>query len=217
MGNWLFDLTLIFTRLPITDYYSMRSIYFAIPIMILLAIIQATIMPKFPILGFVPVLAFLVATAWGMLHTLEQGLAWAFIGGLFIDMFSMGPIGATSLAMMAAVTVVILIKRNFPESRVLLPVILGFLASMVFWFFYLLILRIVVPFIIGDPALGINLLLEGTSQPGLSADITRFYTINQATFGYGLLLAFGHALLILPVYWAIYTVERLLTPRRVEI
>jgi rod shape-determining protein MreD len=195
----------------------MRSVYFAIPIMLLLAIIQATVMPKFPVLGFVPLLTLLVALAWGLLHTIEEGVAWAFIGGLFVDIFSITPIGATSLAMMAAVAAVIIIKRNFPESRVLLPIILSFTATLVYWFVYLLILRIVVPFIVGDPALGIDQLLRGTSVPGLSADITSFYTINQTTFGYGLLLAFGHGLLVLPIYWIIYTVERLLTPRQVEI
>jgi hypothetical protein len=132
-------------------------------------------------------------------------------------MFSVGPIGATSLAMMAAISAVILIKRNFPESRVILPIALGFLATLTFWFIYLLILRLAVPIIIGDPALGIEPLLQGTRAPGLSADITRLYTLNQTTIGYGLLLAFGHALLLLPVYWAIYTAERLLKPRRVEI
>lgn len=195
----------------------MRSIYLAIPIMLLLAVVQSTIMPQFPILGFVPLLALLVALAWGLLHTLEQGVAWAFIGGLFVDMFSVTPIGATSLALMAAVTAVSLIKRNFPESRVLLPVILGFLATLVYWFVYLLMMRVAVSFVINRPELGIDLLLQGSRAPGLAADITGQYSINQTTFGYGLLLAFGHGLLILPVYWTIYTIERLLFPRRVEI
>lgn len=185
--------------------------------MLLLAIFQATVMPKFPVLGFVPLLTLLVALAWGLLHTLEEGIAWAFVGGLFVDMFSITPVGATSLAMMAAVAAVILIKRSFPESRVLLPVILGFLATFVFWFIYLLTMRIAVPIIVGDPALGLNLLFEGTSAPGLAADISSGYGINETTFGYGLLLAFGHALLLLPVYWVIYTIERFLKPRRVEI
>jgi len=200
---------------PIT--IPMRSVYLSIPIMLLLAIVQATILPKFPVLGFVPLLVLLVAVAWGLLHTLEEGVAWAFVGGLFVDMFSIGPIGATSLATMAAVAAVILIKRNFPESRVLLPILLSFLASIIYWFVYMLVLRVVVPFIIGDPELGINLLLQGTSTPGLAADITQHYSINQATFGYGLLQSFGHGLLVLPVYWIIYTIERLISPRRIEI
>lgn len=192
----------------------MRSIYLAIPLMLILAIVQATIMPKFPVLGFVPLLVLLVALAWGLLHTLEEGVAWAFVGGLFVDMFSITPIGTTSLATMAAVAAVILIQRNFPESRVLLPIMLGFLATLVFWFVSLFVLRVAVPFIIGEPGLGIDLLLQGTRQPGLAADITQQYNINQTTFGYGLLLAFGHSLLVLPVYWTIYIIERLLTPRR---
>lgn len=185
--------------------------------MLVLAIFQATVLPKFPILGFVPLPVLLVALAWGLLHTLEEGVAWAFVGGIFIDLFSIGPMGSTSLALMAAVTAVIFIQRNFPESRVLLPVILSFLASLIFWFVYLLVLRIFVPFIMNNQALGIDVLLDSSRAPGLSADITRHFNINQATFSYGLLLAFGHGLLVLPVYWLIYSAERLLIPRRVEI
>jgi rod shape-determining protein MreD len=185
--------------------------------MLALAIVQSTVLPKFPMLGFVPLPVLLVALAWGLLHTLEEGVVWAFVGGFFVDLFSIGPLGATSLALMAAVAAVILIQQNFPESRVLLPIILSFLASVVFWFVYLLILRIFVPFIESDPALGLDALLESSRAPGLSADITQQYNINQTTFGYGLLLAFGHGLLVLPIYWIIYNVERLLLPRRVEI
>lgn len=195
----------------------MRSVYLSIPIMLVLAIVQSTVLPKFPILGFVPVPVLLVSLAWGLLHTMEEGVAWAFVGGLFVDLFSVSPLGATSLALMAAVAAVIFIQRNFPDSRVLLPIILSFLASLIFWFVYLFLLRIFVPFIIGNDALGLDLLIQSSRTPGLSADITQFYTINQATFGYGLLLAFGHGLLVLPIYWLIYSTEKLLGPRRVQI
>lgn len=185
--------------------------------MLLVAVFQATVLPKFPILGFIPLPVLLVSVAWGLLHTIEEGVVWALIGGLFVDLFSIGPLGTTSLAAMVAVAAVVFIKRNFPESRVLLPAVFGFMASLIFWFIYLLVLRIAVPFIVNGPALGIDVLLESSRTPGLSADITRMYNINQTTFGYGLLLAFGHGLLVLPIYWIIYTAERLLVPRRVEI
>lgn len=195
----------------------MRSVYLSIPIMLGLAIVQSTVLPKFPILGFVPLPVFLVSLAWGLLHTMEEGVAWAFVGGLFVDLFSVSPLGATSLALMAAVAAVIFIQRNFPESRLLLPIIFSFLASLIFWFVYLFLLRIFVPFIIGDQALGIDVLIRSSRVPGLSADIAGQYSINEATFGYGLLLAFGHGLLVLPIYWLIYSAERILLPRRVQI
>jgi rod shape-determining protein MreD len=196
----------------------MRSIYLSIPIMLVLAVIQATILPKFSILGFVPLLVLLVAVSWGLLHTLEEGVVWAFVGGFFIDLFSIGPLGVTSLASMAAVTAVMLIKRNFPESRVILPILLSFLATLVFWFIYLLVLRLAVPLIINTSSeLGIIALTEGTRSPGLLSELGQYYSINRETFGYGLLMSFGHGLLILPIYWAIYIIERLLVPRRVEI
>jgi rod shape-determining protein MreD len=195
----------------------MRSIYLAVPIMLVLAIIQASVLPKFPILGFVPLPVLLVSLTWGLLHTLEEGVAWAFVGGLFVDLFSIGPMGSTALALMAAVAVVVFIKRNFPESRVILPIILSFLASLIFWFVYLLVLRLFVPLIVGDTALGIDVIITSRRAPGVSADINQYYNMNQATFDYGLLLAFGHGLLVLPIYWLIYSAERLLVPRRVEI
>lgn len=195
----------------------MRSIYLALPVMLVLAIIQATILPKFPILGFVPLPVLLVSLAWGLLHTLEEGVAWAFVGGLFVDLFSIGPMGGTSLALMVGVAVAIFIKRNFPESRVIMPIILSFLASLIFWFVYLLVLRLFAPLIMNDAALGIDVIVASRRAPGITADITQQYNINQANFSYGLLLAFGHGLLVLPVYWLIYSAERLLLPRRVEI
>ena len=58
------------------------SIYFAIPLMLLLAVVQTAVLPKFTILGASPQLPFLVALTWGLLHSREEGMIWAFVAGL---------------------------------------------------------------------------------------------------------------------------------------
>ena len=81
------------------------NFYAAIPLMAVLAILQTAVLPRFPIAGLEPQLVFLVALAWGLLRGLEEGLVWAFIAGLWLDLFSMTPLGLSSLAFMAAVAV----------------------------------------------------------------------------------------------------------------
>ncbi|MCZ7670303.1 MAG: rod shape-determining protein MreD [Chloroflexi bacterium] len=51
-------------------------------------------------------LLLLVVVSWTLLHGLEEGLVWAFVAGLCIDLFSIGPTGATALAYLTAVLAV---------------------------------------------------------------------------------------------------------------
>ena len=78
-----------------------NHLYLAVPLMAVLAVVQTSVLPRFPVLGAVPQLLFLVALAWGILRGLEQGLFWAFIAGFFVDLFSLAPLGISSLAFMA--------------------------------------------------------------------------------------------------------------------
>ena len=58
------------------------TIYLAIPVMLVLAVVQTAVLPRFPIFGLVPLLPFLVALAWGLLRGMNEGIVWAFVGGL---------------------------------------------------------------------------------------------------------------------------------------
>ena len=79
------------------------NFYAAIPLMAVLAVLQTAVLPRFPIAGLEPQLVFLVALAWGLLRGLEEGLVWAFIAGIWADLFSLTPLGLSSLAFMAGV------------------------------------------------------------------------------------------------------------------
>lgn len=186
------------------------SIYLALPLMALLAILQANLLPHFPIFGVVPQLFFLAALAWGMLHGLMEGLVWAFVAGILVDLFSATPLGVTALASMAAVAVAILIRGVLPESRIVVPAVGAALATLVFWLIYSTLLRLLMPLLIDNmPFLGLADLARGVRAPGLIGSVAAGYGLNRNVLALMLQTALVHALLVLPIYWAIYSLERL--------
>jgi rod shape-determining protein MreD len=155
--------------------------------MAILGVVQAAILARFPLLGMVPQLPFLFAVAWALLHGVEEGAVWAFLAGFFLDLFSFTPMGVTSLAFMAAIGAVALLHRHLPVSRFFLPAVLAGLGTLIALLLYLLLLRLT----------------------GYPVDWQRAAALPP--------VAVLHALLVLPVYWALFTLERSLRRRAVEI
>lgn len=163
------------------------NIYIAIPLMALLTVAQTSILPRFPIFGFVPLLPLLIVVAWGLLRSPDEGILWAFVAGFFLDLFSTSPLGSQSLAMMGAVTAVTTIQRSLPASRFLIPALLTAVATLIFLFIYLLLIR-----------------LAG-------------FTIDWELASQIPMIALLHGFLAIPVYWLALVINRRLTPRRVEV
>ena len=105
------------------------NFYAAIPLMAVLAVLQTAVLPRFPIAGLEPQLVFLVALAWGLLRGLEEGLVWAFIAGLWIDLFSMTPLGLSSLALVAMAFLASLSEGRVWRSHIILPLAVALIAS----------------------------------------------------------------------------------------
>ncbi len=163
------------------------TIYLALPVMLALAVLQTAVLPRFPILGMVPQLPLLVALAWGLLRGINEGIVWAFIGGLCLDLFSVAPLGTTALAFMLAITAVTWIENAFPTSRFFLPVVMAALATLIYLFIYLLLLRL-----LGQP---IDLQTVAKLSP----------------------TALLHSALILPIYWIMHLLDQLFRPRPIKI
>ena len=155
--------------------------------MALLAIVQSAILPRIPVFGVVPQVLFLMALAWGLLRGLEQGMVWAFIAGIFVDLFSITPLGLSSLAYMLAVGAAVLLQRVLPPRRLIMTVLLAMLATIIYLLVYFVALR-----------------LFGF---GMSID----------TFLEMLPVALLHGILILPVYLLMQATIKQLQPRRVEL
>jgi rod shape-determining protein MreD len=194
------------------------TIYIAIPLMLLLVVLQAAVLPRFPVLGVAPQLLLLVVLAWTLLHGLAEGMLWALVAGLLLDLFSASPLGVTTLAMMAAMGVAALVQRSFPGSRLLLPIVLALLATAVFWTVSLFLLRLLIPLIVvGATQLSVGALIESNRVPGLAADVTAYYGLGDAAVQLILATAAVHAVLIVPIFWAFRSLDRLFRPGRVEI
>lgn len=163
------------------------SVYLAIPLMLVLGLVETAVLPHFPIFGLSPQLAFLVALAWGLLYGIEEGAVWAFFAGIFTDLFSITPVGVSSLAFMVGITAVIWATQALPTSRVLLPLALAGLATVISFIIELVLLR-----------------LFGT--------ITNFQSITVLP---NILLL--HVLGVLPIYWLLYLINRAIRPRRVQL
>ena len=158
----------------------------AIPLMAVLAVLQTAVLPRFPIAGLEPQLLFLVALAWGLLRGLEEGLVWAFIAGLCLDLFSLTPLGLSSLAFMAAVTGPVLLQGILPPRRLPVAALLAGLGTLIYLVFY---------------AIALGLLGHGLTSAGWAGLLP---------------IILLHAVLILPIYLLVQTFLRVTRPRRVE-
>ena len=118
------------------------SIYLAVPVMVVLSILQSAFLTRFPILGMVPQLPLLVALSWGFLHGINEGVMWAFWAGIGLDLFTAGPMGASALAFVGAVALATWVEQALPPNRIFLPPLLAALATFVSLFSYLLLLRL---------------------------------------------------------------------------
>ncbi|HEX2908982.1 MAG TPA: rod shape-determining protein MreD [Phototrophicaceae bacterium] len=73
--------------------------YISLPILMLAAALQASIVPQFGFLGGRPDLVFLCVVAWAFNAPLRQALVWAFVGGILQDLLSAAPTGVSVIGL----------------------------------------------------------------------------------------------------------------------
>lgn len=163
-----------------------RSLYVGILLMFLLAILQATMLARFPLVGIPLQPALLAAIAWGLLRGPFEGLVWAFIAGMLLDLFSIGPTGATALALMVTVLLLTRLKQMFPQNLILLPIALSGIGITTHLLLY-----------------GVIIWLAGRGHgQQLVSMLPGSVLLNM--------------LLSVPVYWLLFYAERFLYPRRIQ-
>jgi rod shape-determining protein MreD len=98
------------------------SQYAAIALLFLLALLQSTVMPRIELLGVHPDLVLMAVTSWSILRGPEEGMLWALVGGVVMDMFSGAPFGVSTLALLAAGFVAGFGPRDVLRVDILLPI-----------------------------------------------------------------------------------------------
>jgi rod shape-determining protein MreD len=84
--------------------------FLSLPLLALAAIIQASVVPHIRVLGGGPDLVFLMVLAWAIHAPLEEGVVWAFTGGILQDLMSAAPVGMSVVGLVLVVFMVYAVR-----------------------------------------------------------------------------------------------------------
>jgi len=91
--------------------------------MLIAALLQATLLSRLRVLGGQPDLVVVIALAWAVLDRGREGLFWAFVGGLCLDLFSGAPIGLSSLALTPIAFFIGLSDAGLYRTNIVIPIV----------------------------------------------------------------------------------------------
>ncbi len=78
------------------------SLYIALPILMLAAVVQSAWLERLTVMGGRPDLVLVLVVAWALIRGLDEGVLWGFVGGLCCDLLSGGPLGVWTTALTLA-------------------------------------------------------------------------------------------------------------------
>ncbi|MFP4343836.1 MAG: rod shape-determining protein MreD [Anaerolineales bacterium] len=75
------------------------SLIYGVPILILAAVFQSVWFEGLDILGGRPDLVLTLVITWAIIRGMDEGMVWGFLGGLFCDILSGGPLGLWTVSL----------------------------------------------------------------------------------------------------------------------
>lgn len=96
------------------------------------ALLQSTVMPRITVLGMHPDLLLMAVTSWSLLRGSEEGMLWALIGGVALDLFSGAPFGVYSLSLLLIGFAAGLGQRSMLRFDILAPILMIPLSTLVY-------------------------------------------------------------------------------------
>jgi rod shape-determining protein MreD len=151
------------------------SLLIGIPLLAVEAVVQSAVLARLSLFGGTINLVLLTVLCWNLLAERADGLGWAFAGGLFADVLSGGPMGASVIGLLAVGYVAGLTEGRLWRTHFLLPLASALLATIAFHLIYLAILAL-------------------TGYPVNLADQLAFITFPTVVL---------NLLCVLPLYWLI--------------
>jgi rod shape-determining protein MreD len=116
--------------------------YLMVPLLLLLCLLQSTAAARMKIAGVKPELVLLMVVIGALVYGARPGVVWAFVAGVGMDIFSGGPFGASSLALMASALVAGLGHRPFSRFNIFVPLAATALGTLAYAGVYLAILTV---------------------------------------------------------------------------
>ncbi len=151
------------------------SLLVGIPLLAVEAVLQSSVLARLSLFGGTINVVLLTVLCWNLLAERADGLGWAFAGGLFADVLSGGPMGASVIGFLAVGYVAGLTEGRLWRTHFLLPLASALLGTIAFHLIYLAILAL-------------------TGYPINLADQLAFITFPSV---------FLNMLGVLPLYWLI--------------
>ncbi len=105
------------------------------------ALIQHVVLPHVTFFGAHPNLMLVVVVAWGLLRGNRDGLIWALVGGVLLDLFSLAPMGTATLPLLIVMFLVGLLEFTAFRVVIWLPVTVAFVATPLFQLLSLAVLK----------------------------------------------------------------------------
>jgi rod shape-determining protein MreD len=113
------------------------SLVIGIPLLIFEAVLQSAVLSRLTLFGGTFNLVLLTVLCWNLLAERSDGLGWAFVGGLFADLLSAGPTGASIIGLLAVGYVAGLTEGRLWRTHFLLPLASALLGTLAFQLIYL--------------------------------------------------------------------------------
>jgi rod shape-determining protein MreD len=110
--------------------------FFMIPLLGVLAIVQSVVIPRLEIAHVRPDVMVVLVVIWALLFGGSGSLLIGFVAGLWMDVLSGGPMGGSSLALMAVALVTGIGYRRFFRSNLLVPIASIVLGTLVYSYVY---------------------------------------------------------------------------------
>ena len=163
--------------------------YLGIPVLLLAAMLNATLMAEFRLAHGAPDLVFLLVVSWALLANTRDALFWAVVGGVLQDLFSIAPLGTSALGLVVVVFLADVLFGQISPRNILIPLAVAAFGTLIDHLLILFTLRATGTFV--------------PLQRGL-------LYVTVPTLLYNLLL-------ILPVFHIVGRVHTWLSPRRVRL
>jgi rod shape-determining protein MreD len=106
-----------------------RGIYLMLATLALVVLVQATLLPRVRLLSAQPDLLLVFVVCWSLFNGVAEGLIFAFLAGLALDLVAGLPLGTTPLAMMPLCFLAFIGRSSIYVYNIWLPVLLVALAT----------------------------------------------------------------------------------------
>lgn len=116
------------------------NVYATILLLSAVAIVQTTAMPHLTIMGVKPDLILLMVISWSLLRGAQEGVIWALVGGMGLDLLSGDPFGTSTVALVALSLLAGVGELSVFRTHLALPLIAALIATLAYDLFFLLLL-----------------------------------------------------------------------------